>query len=542
MFCNILPGEKQFTVIVIANTWTNESCLKPQHLPRQFPLVRTSRYATTLIIANIIILVYLQTQDKMMDKRLPFLMTLEKTMMSLPKQYTYLIIKITLIFEVVLVWQMKRKAQQDVGAPKKKQRTGLTAFENFIAPSTLQEVTEARKQEQVLFINRQTATTSTQQQQPHPLIQALPNDLPAFAAKHLRYELDVISVEEPDNDTNIILSTPQSTEQVKLKFASHDNKTFTIMNVEKHHPPLASLIQQLDTGLYEKWYCIYVYFFRGNVGTSNVIFFSCNEQNSYFPYAIDSDRFIVAIDSPLLVCIFEDARKDHGEDVKVFSRGSATLELFPSCVELDEASLQYELDAGDTLYIPAGEVAFVCVNKASIWSEILLPNAPSTFESIVTSQLEKVETQITDNNMYAKASLLNQLVLAQIPAVEKTKTFTSLDFLSAMSHIKQYNLKKLVADNGGLVRIENFFPTAIAEKIHEYAIVSMLTQMLVCFVPLLIGVSLRHRKIIRKTISTINIWVPKHSHLVMLFTIYSANCCHNKFAPLMLPNMCSLII
>lgn len=361
---------------------------------------------------------------------------------------------------------MQKRKQQDFKQkqPAKKQRVGLSVFENFIYPASPQEVQNARRQQQVLFMNRQ---EHGKQAEEHPLCKAIPKELDQFAAKHLHHDLDVLILQEPSDD-NLLVVTPPQTETVHVDF--EPTCTFTLMNVDLHHAPLTLLMQQFDAGMYVDLNYFNNFFFRGNIGGSTITLFAC-EVFAYFPYSVDLERMIVAIDSPILVCIFEEARTTHTDQTIHFMRGNVPIEMFPGCVDLEDATLQYELEPGDCLYIPPGEVVFVVVSKPSIWAEICLP-ASSSFESLVLSKLEQVEQKIPSNNFLAKATLLNEMLMAQIPAIEKVKAMYKQDFLQALTHIKQYDIKKMVAEAGGLVRIENFLPIAIANKIFEYVVTS----------------------------------------------------------------------
>lgn len=345
-------------------------------------------------------------------------------------------------------------------------------------------------------------------------------DMAQLLSKNELYWRNDIRLVKLDDEENVLMDgTPEPsrvTMQVLQPFITPDaGYSVHLKNVGQFSEEISHCLQMMD-----KWW-------RGQGGCYATVTYTPTGLVAFPTFAEQHDRFIFQIEGSQTILLYKPLSDNElGEHVVIDNdeeneeegeEGAAALTSPPSSYpyfhygshlpitlyDLDQVdtmgvlAAQMEVKAGDICYIPQGYVAYCESEKNSLIVSIGLSKQASveeTIESMISEATTKLNmpSRVMPHDLVVSgddttkqehdvnegfASILKKQVHLLLQEAMKSEAaimnrlmsrsmYSQASFYMSDQYLKQYDLIDLLNKNGGLVKISNFLPSEMADRLY----------------------------------------------------------------------------
>jgi ribosomal protein L16 Arg81 hydroxylase len=311
------------------------------------------------------------------------------------------------------------------------------------------------------------------------------NELAQFISdkkKMLYARKDVRFTKIDEKDDALLDATPEESVSVTMQMVQNyieEGCAVHFQNLDLFSQKIANCLRMIDI-----WW-------KGQGGSFVSVSFCPKGVAAYPPYSEPNDTFLLQVQGRQKVILYRPFKSEKNT-FPYFHHGSNPITVF-EIEEVDttgDCEREVFLEPGDLLYKPAGYIAYCEADSNSLSMSIALPNHISLLEYMnlmLSKTMSKLgiksrilpHAPIPDTNKPADifgynlktnvSLVLNECLNNQEEILEKLKwrcTYGRIHF-NVYNWIMQYDLISMLNKNGGLVKLSNFLPQEVANRIYR---------------------------------------------------------------------------
>jgi Rps23 Pro-64 3,4-dihydroxylase Tpa1-like proline 4-hydroxylase len=275
-----------------------------------------------------------------------------------------------------------------------------------------------------------------------------------------------------DEKDTLIDSTPTSSSKksiVNTKTVEHfiqQGFAVHVKNLDWFHSDLSSLLHNID----QLW--------KGQGGSFASVTYCPEGVAAYPPFSESNDKLIVQIEGSQTINIYLPKTIDESSTAYTYYHHGPNPIIMYEVADIDsngQLEREITLKAGDVLYVPKDYILFCDAEKNSLDVSIGLSSRVSIHDYLNTLVTKTITSTCSSKHVLpSELQKYGQQVLQQCHLYEdailkkiQARCLYSRVHFNLYDWTKQYNLRQLLKQNDGLVKISNFLPLQVAQRMYD---------------------------------------------------------------------------